>query len=51
MTTTTHPSKEQVRIWLQQRTLSRLPPPSPVDIRRQLGWELLPNNAQNRRVA
>ena len=46
MTQTTHPSKEQTRLWLQQRTLSRLPPPQPADIRRQLGWELLPNNAR-----
>ncbi|WP_199538402.1 hypothetical protein [Duganella sp. BJB475] len=44
MTTTTHPSKAQTRLWLQQRTLSRLPPPAPADIRRQLGWNLLPNN-------
>lgn len=43
---TTHPSKEQVRIWAKQRSLSRLPPPAPADIRRQLGWELLPNNAK-----
>lgn len=46
MTSTTHPNKEQTRLWLQQRTLSRLPPPAPADIRRQLGWELLRNNAQ-----
>lgn len=44
MTQTTHPSKEQARLWLQQRTLSRLPPPAPAEIRRQLGWELLRNN-------
>lgn len=41
---TTQPSKEQVRIWVQQRSMSRLPPPSPSEVRRQLGWELLQNN-------
>lgn len=46
MTTTTHPSKEQVRLHMQQRTLSRLPPPSPDEIRRRLGWFLLPNNRE-----
>jgi hypothetical protein len=46
MTSTTHPSKEQARIWLKLRTLSSLPPPSPDEIRRQLGWKLLPNNGK-----
>ncbi|MBV6321956.1 hypothetical protein [Duganella violaceipulchra] len=45
MTHTTHPSKQQTRLWLQQRTLSRLPPPELAEIRSQLGWKLLPNNA------
>lgn len=39
--TTTQPSKEQIRIWTKQRSLSRLPPPSPAEVRRQLGWGLV----------
>lgn len=39
--TTTHPTKEQVRIWMTQRTHSRLPPASPEEVRRQLGWGLV----------
>jgi hypothetical protein len=46
MTATTHPSKEQTRLWLQMRKFSRRPPPSPDEIRRQLGWKLLPNNGK-----
>ncbi|NRR28862.1 hypothetical protein HSX11_01565 [Oxalobacteraceae bacterium] len=41
MSTTNHPSKEQTRIWLQQRQKSRLPPPSPAETRMQLGWKLI----------
>jgi hypothetical protein len=41
MATVTHPTKEQVRIWGKQRSLSRLPPPSPEEVRRQLGWGLI----------
>lgn len=43
---TTRPSKEQVRHWTQQRSQSQVPPPSPADVRRELGWNLLPNNAK-----
>lgn len=50
MTTTTHPSKEQVRIWTQQRSMSRLPPPSPAEVRRQLAWDLIRENAKLERV-
>lgn len=39
-----HPSKEQVRLLMQQRSLSRLPPPTMEEIRRRLGWNMLPNN-------
>jgi hypothetical protein len=40
---TTHPSKEQVRDWLRlRRTLAYpAPPPSPEQIRRELGWDLI----------
>ncbi len=35
-----HPSKEQVRAYMAQREQERRPPPSPDEIRRQLGWRL-----------
>lgn len=38
------PTKEEVRKWMQQRQKQPAPPPTPADIRRQLGWELEPNN-------
>ena len=38
----TKPSKEQVQVWMQQRRAERTPPPSPEQIRRELGWGLLP---------
>jgi hypothetical protein len=40
MTQTTHPSKEQVRQFMRQRRVERTPPPSPEQIRRELGWHL-----------
>lgn len=40
MTPVTHPSKEQVRQWLQQRQAERKPLPSQEEIRRQLGFGL-----------
>lgn len=33
-----HPSKEQVRAYMQLREAARRPPPTPDEIRRQLGW-------------
>jgi hypothetical protein len=35
-----HPSKEQVRAYMQLREGARRPPPAPAEIRRQLGWSL-----------
>lgn len=35
------PSKESVREWLRARWLTRVPPPDPQQIRRELGWELV----------
>jgi len=35
------PSKEQVRQWTQQRQVLRTPPPSPEEVRRELGWVLI----------
>ncbi|CAN7513336.1 hypothetical protein LJR289_003521 [Pseudoduganella sp. LjRoot289] len=39
MQSISHPSKEQVRAYMMQRHHARLPPPSPDEIRRQLGWD------------
>lgn len=36
----THPTKEQVRAYMAARERARRPPPSPEEIRRQLGWRL-----------
>ena len=33
-----HPTKEQVRAYMQRREHARRPPPAPAEIRRQLGW-------------
>ena len=35
------PTKEQIRHYLGERQAQRCPPPSIVDIRRQLGWGLV----------
>ena len=35
------PSKESVRQWLRARLETRLPPPDPKQIRRELGWEVV----------
>jgi hypothetical protein len=41
MPQTSKPSQEQVRNWMQQRQADRSPPPTPEQIRRQLGWQLI----------
>lgn len=38
------PTKEAVRHYMQQRQVERKPPPSQEEIRRQMGWGMLPNN-------
>jgi hypothetical protein len=40
MSTFTHPTKYLVREYLEGRSRSPTPPPSPEEIRRQLGWGL-----------
>jgi hypothetical protein len=35
------PTKEQVRAYTQQRAKAQTPPPSPEEVRRQLGWGML----------
>jgi len=37
----THPSKYQVRAYMQQRRQEKAPPPKPEEIRRNLGWGLV----------
>jgi hypothetical protein len=37
----THPPKHLVREYLERRKADPTPPPSPEEIRRQLGWGLL----------
>jgi hypothetical protein len=44
MTQTTHPEKEKVRAFMSDRTRKESPPPALEEIRRTLGWDLLPNN-------
>ncbi|WP_323142762.1 hypothetical protein [Massilia phyllosphaerae] len=41
MQQTTKPSNQQVRSWMQQRQEQNGPPPSPEEIRRQLGWRMV----------
>lgn len=41
---TTHPSKQIVRDYMDKRTLADDPPPTPDEVRRQLGWDLIPAN-------
>ncbi|WP_199271842.1 hypothetical protein [Pseudoduganella flava] len=38
---TNHPSKEVVREYLERRNHEGAPPPTPEEIRRQLGWGLV----------
>ncbi|WP_166897723.1 MULTISPECIES: hypothetical protein [Massilia] len=45
MTHTTKPDKRKVRASMDQRThAEHEPPPTPDEIRRQLGWALIPHN-------
>lgn len=41
MAQTTKPEKQVVREWMQHRQVERKPPPTPEQIRRELGWVLL----------
>jgi hypothetical protein len=41
MTQANHPSKYVVREYLERRSQEVKPPPSPEEIRRQLGWGLM----------
>ncbi len=44
MATFTHPPKQAVRAYLERRARDPKPPPSPEEIRRQLGWGLTPGD-------
>ena len=44
MPTFTHPPKQVVRAYLASRSRDPKPPPSPEEIRRQLGWGMAPPN-------
>lgn len=44
MPATTHRTKEAVRDWLDERSRADDAPPSPEEVRRQLGWDLIPAN-------
>ena len=41
MSQTTHPSKHLVRAYLERRSQELKPPPTPEEIRRQLGWNMM----------
>jgi hypothetical protein len=47
----THPTKEQVRAYMMAREHAHRPPPSPEEIRRQLGWQLAPPEPTDAMVA
>ena len=40
MSNVTHPPKQVIREYLERRSREQKPPPSPEEIRRQLGWGL-----------
>jgi hypothetical protein len=42
MSTTTKPTKQQLRAYLYERQRATTPPPTPEEIRRQLGWAMVP---------
>jgi len=44
MATFTQPPKHLVRAYLERRTREHKPPPSPEEIRRQLGWGMAPSD-------
>lgn len=41
MAQTNHPSKYVVRAYLERRSQQVKPPPTPEEVRRQLGWGLV----------
>jgi hypothetical protein len=45
-----NPCREQVREWLRQEVAQHRPPPDPWEIRRQLGWDLVETEYDDRCV-
>jgi hypothetical protein len=45
--TTSHPPKHLVREYLERRTKESAPPPTPEEVRRQLGWGMLMHSADD----
>lgn len=41
------PTKQQVREWLYGQVQAKTPPPTPEEVRRQLGWDLLKSKPRN----
>jgi len=48
MTDVKRPTKAKLREYLYKRRESKEPPPSPEQARRELGWEMLPQNTNSR---
>jgi hypothetical protein len=44
MSEVSKPSKQKLADYLASRHRAKLPPPTPEQIRRELGWKMLPNN-------
>jgi hypothetical protein len=42
------PTKEQVHDYMQQRINGKTPPPSPEQIRRELGWGMVEGNQKEK---
>lgn len=40
MTSTTKPDRQLVREWMDRRAYDNNPPPTPAEIREQLGWTI-----------
>lgn len=49
MVKTVKPTKEQVRQYMEHRQTEHKPPPSREEIRRQLGWDLIEMERDERR--
>jgi hypothetical protein len=48
MPVTSHPPKHLVREYLERRSKDSQPPPTPEEIRRQLGWGMLMPSADDK---
>jgi hypothetical protein len=46
--TTSHPPKHLVREYLERRTKDAGPPPTPEEVRRQLGWGMLMSSVDDK---